>query len=132
MTDPGAVDPRIAELFDEIAFLVDRNHQLLRELDECRQRRILATGQDGDGPCLLCFTGRYETVSVHTWLAARHRDGALIRIDHVPVIECSICGHALLTMDDAHRLDQLFDRAEQANAEPAPVVHLDWLDRHHR
>lgn len=129
MDDQHWTPERIAGLFDEIAELAETNHQLLRQLDEARQRRIHVLDDEGNGSCVLCFSGGYEIASAHTWLAV-HPDGeTVIRIDHLPVIECDTCGHQLVTMDDASRLDTLLDEAEQTEAELSPVVRLDWLDR---
>lgn len=117
----------ISMLLEDVKHLVHRNEELLRRTDELRHRRIFTLPRGGTGTCSRCQTGQYGFVSATTWLEVRE-DDALVRIDHVPVVECDVCGDVVIDLENAAALDEMLAGAERAPAAKAQVVRRDFLD----
>ena len=122
-----AMAESITMLLGDVRHLLERGDGLLRRTDELRHRRIFTLVPGGDGNCSRCQAGEYGFVSATTWLEVRE-DDALVRIDHVPVVECGVCGDAVIELKHAAALDEMLASAEQDEAQSSPVVRHDFLD----
>lgn len=118
-----------SQLDADLRDAVVQQRQLLRATERLRLQRIVVLGPDRGGDCALCLTGRYSIVSAATELYLRPDDGVVVAISGVPIVECDVCGHSLVTLDVARGVEALRDLAEARPGDRDRVLWLDWSDR---